>query len=271
MDHSIHQGTNMLRYIMATIMVSSVFCLPAFGWGKTGHRVTGEIAEAYLDDHSKSRIQEILGVEDLAEASTWPDFMRSSPTDYWQRTANPWHYVTVPEGSTYPDVEVPEWGDAATALASFRETLMSETASIDEQALALRFTIHIIGDLHQPLHAGNGLDRGGNTYTVTFFDEMTNLHRVWDSDLINHEQLSYTEMSNWLSRTITAEDVQVWSVTDSSVWINESAAIRDTIYPEDRDLRWSYVYAHRETYRQRLKQAGVRIAAYLNETFAPAT
>ena len=152
MDHSIHQGTNMLRYIMATIMVSSVFCLPAFGWGKTGHRVTGEIAEAYLDDHSKSRIQEILGVEDLAEASTWPDFMRSSPTDYWQRTANPWHYVTVPEGSTYPDVEVPEWGDAATALASFRETLMSETASIDEQALALRFTIHIIGDLHQPQH-----------------------------------------------------------------------------------------------------------------------
>lgn len=257
----------MLRFTLAMFAMGSALCLPAHAWGKTGHRVTGEIAEAHLSENAQAKIQEILGVEDLAEASTWPDFMRSSPTDYWQRTANPWHYVTVPEGSTYPDVEIPEWGDAATALASFRETLLSETASPEEQALALRFAVHIIGDLHQPLHAGNGLDRGGNTFTVTFFDKMTNLHSVWDTELINHEQLSYTEMTDWLSRTISTEDVRDWSVTDPAVWINESAAIRDTIYPEERDLRWSYVYSHRATYRQRLKQAGIRIAAYLNETF----
>lgn len=260
----------MLRMMIVAVTVGSILSLPAHGWGKTGHRVTGEIAQSYLSEEASVRVREILGVEDLAEASTWPDFMRSNRSDYWRRTANPWHYVTVPEGEVYPDVEVPEWGDAATALSSFRETLRDDTATPEEQVLALRFTVHIIGDLHQPLHAGNGLDRGGNTYTVTFFDKMTNLHSVWDSGLIDHEQLSYTEMSEWLGRTITAQDVSAWSVTDPAIWINESASIRDTVYPEERDLRWGYVYDQRATYRQRLKQAGIRIAAYLNETFAPA-
>ena len=257
----------MLRIAIAAIVLGSMSSLPAHSWGKTGHRVTGEIAQSYLSDEAQAKVSQILGVEDLAEASTWPDFMRSNETEYWRRTANPWHYVTVPKGERYPDVEIPEWGDAATALASFRETLLSDTATQEDKALALRFAVHIIGDLHQPLHAGNGEDRGGNTYTVTFFDKMTNLHSVWDSDLIDHEQLSYTEMSTWLGRTITPDEVATWSVTDPSVWINESTAIRDTIYPEERDLRWGYVYDHRAIYRQRLKQAGVRIAAYLNETF----
>lgn len=260
----------MLRIAIAAITVVAASGLPAHSWGKTGHRVTGQIAQSYLSEHANTRITEILGVEDLAEASTWPDFMRSDQSEYWRRTANPWHYVTVPQGEYYPDVEIPEWGDAATALAAFQDTLRSDTATTEEQALALRFAIHIIGDLHQPLHAGNGTDRGGNTYTVTFFDKMTNLHSVWDSDLIDHEQLSYSEMSTWLARTISPEDVGAWSNTDPSVWINESTAIRDTIYPEERDLRWGYVFDHRSTYRQRLKQAGVRIAAYLNETFEPA-
>ena len=116
----------MYRALLIALAGTSLLSFPAYGWGKTGHRVTGEIAETYLSEQTQVRIQEILGVEDLAEASTWPDFMRSNPADYWQRTANPWHYVTVPEGETYPDVDIPEWGDAATALAAFRETLRSE-------------------------------------------------------------------------------------------------------------------------------------------------
>ena len=256
-----------IRLLIALILVS-LSALPALAWGKTGHRVSGAIADTYLSHEARLEIQSILGVEDLAEASTWPDFMRSNQTEYWRRTANPWHYVTVAEGETYASVDAPEWGDAVTALADFRQTLTSKTASPEDKALALRFTIHIIGDLHQPLHAGNGLDRGGNTYTVTFFDKMTNLHSVWDSDLIDHEQLSYTELSDWLGRTITADDYRAWADPDPAVWIAESAAIRDTIYPEDRDLRWGYVYDHRETYRQRLKQAGIRVAVYLNEVYA---
>jgi nuclease S1 len=258
----------MILRLLIVMLSLGLTALPASAWGKTGHRVTGAIATPYLSFEAQTAIADILGVEDLAEASTWPDFMRSNSTEYWRRTANPWHYVTVPEGETYTLDAAPEWGDAYTALNEFNATLRDPTASQEDKALALRFAIHIIGDLHQPLHAGNGLDRGGNTYTVTFFDKMTNLHAVWDSDLIDHEELSYTELSDWLARTISAEDYQSWADTDPATWITESAAIRDTIYPEDRDLRWGYVYDHRATYRTRLKQAGIRMAVYLNEVFA---
>jgi len=83
--------------------------------------------------------------------------------------------------------------------------LQDETASLEDKQLTLRFTVHIIGDLHQPLHAGDGTDRGGNDYKMTFFWEETNLHRVWDTQLIEQEELSYTEMTHWLSRKITKQ------------------------------------------------------------------
>ena len=241
----------------------------AFAWGKIGHRVTGDIAERYLSEEARGEIAAILGVEDLAEASMWPDFMRASPEEYWQKTANPFHYVTIPAGKTYAEVGAPPEGDAITALEGFRKTLLDAEASLEDRRLALRFTVHLIGDLHQPLHAGNGEDRGGNDYAVTFFGRPTNLHRVWDIFLIRDEELSFTEMAEWLDRRLTAEKVAEWSQTDPVVWATEGAAIRDTIYPGgDREIRWGYIFEHRATMRRRLTQAGVRIAAYLNEVFA---
>lgn len=258
----------LLRSIIASAFAMTLV-LPAAAWGKTGHRVTGTIAEAYLTPEARAAITDILGSEDLAEASNWPDFMRASREGIWPRTANPWHYVTIPQGKTYAEVGAPESGDAITALASFRETLRSDTASQEEKALALRFAVHIIGDLHQPLHAGNGTDKGGNDFSVTFFNKTTNLHAVWDSGMIDDEQLSFTELADWLARSITPEQAAAWQQTDPVVWVTESAAIRDNIYPDDRNLMWGYVFDHQAEYRTRLSQAGVRMAAYLNEVFDP--
>lgn len=259
-----------MSHLHLAIIVSTVAatCVPnASAWGKTGHRVTGQIAEAYLSPEARQAIQDILGSEDLAEASTWPDFMRASREGIWPREANPWHYVTVPEGEVYSYLSAPDEGDAITALGGFQAILQMQESTREEKALALRFAIHIIGDLHQPLHAGNGTDRGGNDFAVTFFGETTNLHSVWDSKMIDHEQLFYTELATWLSRSITSEEEEAWQDTDPLVWVSESTDIRDRIYPEERDLMWGYVFDHRDTYRTRLKQAGVRMAAYLNETF----
>lgn len=105
----------------------------------------------------------------------------SSPEEFWQRNASSFHYVTVPEGQTYADVGPPEEGDAITALEQSSNTVNNGDASLEEKQLALRFIVHIIGDLHQPLHVGNGKDRGGNDFLVTFFGEVSNLHSVWDS------------------------------------------------------------------------------------------
>lgn len=239
----------------------------AFAWGQTGHRVTGAIAEPLLSRKASRAIRAIIGSETLAEASTWPDEMRSSPEEFWQTTASPWHYVTVPPGQTYAQVGAPSEGDAVTALRQFAATLRNRNAPLAERQLALRFTVHIIGDLHQPLHVGNGADRGGNDVRVSFFGDRTSLHAVWDSGLIDRRQLSYTEWNAWLSRHITPQLRREWSNPDPLVWIAESATIRDTIYPAGDTLGYDYVFQHRQTVDTRLMQGGVRIAAYLNWVF----
>ncbi len=240
---------------------------PAFAWGKIGHRVTGAIAERHLGEAARAAITELLGVEDLAEASNWPDFMRSSSEDFW-RASGPFHYVTIPEGTEYDVSMAPEAGDAYTALQHFSEVVVDEDAPLEERQRALRFIVHIIGDLHQPMHAGDGTDRGGNDVNVIFFEHVTTLHLAWDEDMVRHEELSYSEMTDWLDRRITPEQVEAWSVTDPRVWIAESAEIRPTLYPDDAHLQWGYVFEHRGTMRTRLSQGGIRMAAYLNELFA---
>lgn len=239
---------------------------PALAWGKTGHRVTGAIADRHLSEDARIAIREILGEEDLAEASNWPDFMRSSSEDFW-RAAGPFHYVTIPEGTDYDVSMAPEAGDAFTALQMFSAIAADETAPPADRQRALRFVIHLVGDLHQPMHVGDGTDRGGNDVTVIFFENVTTLHLVWDEDMVDYEQLSYSEMTEWLDRRITPELAEAWSVTDPHVWISESAEIRPTLYPDDAELQWNYVFEHRATMRMRLSQGGIRLAAYLNELF----
>ncbi|WP_109339192.1 S1/P1 nuclease [Saliniradius amylolyticus] len=256
-------------FAAAALIAAAINYSPdANAWGQTGHRITGAIAEQYLTSEAKAAIDRILGPEDLAEASTWPDEMRSHPSEFWQETASPYHYVTVPEGKHYHQVGAPEQGDAYTALEGFSKTLQDEEASLEERQLALRFIVHIIGDLHQPLHAGNGTDRGGNDVKLSFFWENSNLHRVWDSGLIDRQQLSYSEWTSWLNRRITAEEVADWQSAPPLQWIEESTDIRDVIYPDSDAISWDYKFKHLPKVKMRLKQAGVRMAAYLNQLFA---
>jgi hypothetical protein len=239
----------------------------ADAWGPTGHRVTGALAERWLSPQARAGITALLGTEDLARAATWADEMRSAPGEFWQRTANPWHYVTVPPGRTYEAVGAPEAGDAFTALERFAATLRDPDAPAAERRLALRFAVHLVGDLHQPLHVGNGRDRGGNDVRVRWFGEPTNLHRLWDSQLIEHEGLAYTEWSARLARAIEPAELAAWSDPDPRTWIAESAALRPDLYPEDADLSWDYAFAHRATLERRLAQAGVRLAVWLDAVF----
>ena len=258
-----------MKRTLLVLIVLLTIAPNASAWGSIGHRVTGEIATNYLTKQANREIRALLGEESLAEATTWADYMRSSSEPFWRYQASPWHYVTVPANQTYRTVEKPEEGDAVTALTQFTQTLRDANASKSDKQLALRFAIHIIGDLHQPFHAGNGTDRGGNDVRVKWFNRSTNMHALWDTGLIEHEKLSYSEWTDWLVARISRNQLKSWSTTDPHVWIAESVAIRDTIYPEiSKNLSWGYAFKHRDKVRQRLSQAGVRIAAYLNEVFA---
>jgi len=252
---------------------------PALAWGKTGHRVVAALAEAQLSGLAKAHVKELLGVESLDEAATWPDEMRSDPSPFWQKASGPLHYVTL-NGVVYD--HAPPEGDALDALARYSATLRNPNASLAEKQLALRFVIHLVGDLHQPLHAGKCCDKGGNDVKVKWFGKDSNLHSVWDSSLVDDEQLSFTELAAKLQWHTSSEDVIRWWNVNPRDWVSESAQIRDTVYPAmppagstDKDgrpavpeLSYFYVYKFTPVMEQRLKQAGVRLAAYLDAIYA---
>ncbi len=256
---------------------------PALAWGKTGHRVVAAIAETQLSGLARAHVHEILRYgESLDEAANWPDEMRAAPGEFWQKTATPWHWVTL-NGIIYD--HAPPEGDALEALGRFRATLKDPKASLADKQLALRFIVHLVGDLHQPLHVGKCCDRGGNEIKVTWFGKPTNLHSVWDTQLVDDEQLSFTEMAAKLERHISERDLIRWWDINPRDWISESAEYREQIYaaipppkkPAGKkskgeqavpDLSYDYVYKFTPLMQQRLEQAGVRLAAYLNDIYS---
>ncbi len=256
-------------FVAVAAAVLTIAPTPAFAWGKTGHRVVGQIADAHLSSKARAAVKRILGTETMAEASNWPDFMKSDPSPFWQKTASAWHYVTIPDGKTYDQVGAPPEGDAMTALDRFSATLRNRKASAEDKRMALRFIIHIVGDLSQPLHNGNGTDRGGNDLKVTWFGKPTNLHSVWDSLLVDDEQLSFSEMAGWLNARITATELKAWSSPEPKVWMADSVVARDQVYPPASDTALGYRYVYENTPRMelQLEKGGVRLAAYLNNVF----
>lgn len=254
--------------ILASMLATSSYSNIAHAWGQTGHRVTGQIAELYLSRDARTAIQLILDNESLAEISTYADENRSNPAEFWQEVAGPFHYVTVPAGKKYSEVGAPAEGDSVTAINMYTDTLKNPSSTRADKQLAIKMLVHIIADLHQPLHAGNGTDRGANDVKVEFFWEESNLHRVWDSGLIDRRKLSYTEWYHFLAPKISAQQAADWQTTNPHVYIQESAEIRETIYPDGDRLSWQYLYDNTPMTKLRLQQAGVRIAAHLNEIFA---
>lgn len=252
------------RLLIALAVVVAALPSPAMAWGKTGHRVVAAIADHHLSGLARAHIREILGVENLPEAANWPDEMRSDPHPFWQKTSSPWHYVTV-GGMTYD--RAPPEGDALGALHFFRKMVLDPNTSLEHRQLALRFIVHIIGDLHQPLHNGRPGDRGGNNVKVKWFGRDSNLHAVWDTGMIEETGYSYTELTERLVRHTRSEDVIAWWNPKATDWIAESVQIRERIYPENPELGYEYIYRHQPTVDLRLKQGGVRLAAYLNAMF----
>jgi len=238
-------------------------------WGRLGHFVASDIAELHLSDAARQRIRELIGEESLAEASVWADEMRSDPAPYWQNRAGAYHYVTVPPGRRYRDIGAPAKGDAVTALHGFARILTNAAASPEQQRLALRFGLHIVQDLQQPLHAGNGRDRGGNDIRVRFRGESMTFHRFWDTPVLTSTGLT---RSQWVSdleqrsllRAPTTSD------TDPEQWIAESAALRETLYPVPRDIDQATLDSAQAAARTRLAVAGIRSAAWLNHVLEAA-
>ena len=234
-------------------------------WGQVGHYVTGEIAEYHLTPAARERVNTILGNRSLILSTVWMDDIRSeSRFDY----TSTWHWATIADGKTYEETEQDEGGDIIWALETLISELKGGGLPEEEEREKLKMVIHMIGDIHQPLHVGTGEDRGGNDVRVHWMGSNSNLHRVWDSDIINSLQMSYTELAKELN-TATPDQIVEWQSATVRDWAHESVRYRDRIYdlPENNRIGYEYRYFNKDIVFKRLLQAGIRMAGVLNEIY----
>lgn len=235
-------------------------------WGKTGHRVTGQIAQNHLSNKAKRAIKKLLNGESLAMVSTFADEIKS---DRQYKKFSAWHYINFSLDKKYGEEPVSEWGDLVVGIDASIKVLKDDTASRSDKIFYLKMLVHFIGDLHQPMHCGRAEDKGGNDIQLRWFDSGTNLHKVWDTNMLNSYGMAYSELADNLD--IISKDerkqLQQGSVLD---WVEESHGLAKKIYASatiGEKLGYRYSYDHLDTAKQQLLKGGVRLAKVLNDIF----
>ncbi|WP_428328217.1 S1/P1 nuclease [Mucilaginibacter sp.] len=245
--------------------------LQSMAWGTQGHRICGQIAESYLSPKARLAIKEILGNESIAMTSNWADFIKSDPNYSYLYS---WHFIDFDKAYTYPEMqtylEQDTKVDAYTKMLFLIAELKKKDLTKENQLLYLRMLIHIIEDVHQPMHTAHTDDKGGNDFKVNWFSTPTNLHSVWDSQLIDFQQLSYTEYATAINHTTWSQRNE-WQKAPISKWLFESNQIAEKLYTEIKPgdtLNYKYNFSHIEIVNQQMLKAGVRLAGILNQIFA---
>jgi hypothetical protein len=249
---------------MGLALLLLVMSSPACAWGPNGHRIVGRIAMNHLSEEAARAIEGLIGPEGLDQASTWPDEIRSDPS--WRRSV-PWHFISIDDDETLETTARDPAGDILEAMQRFEAVLRDPQASRQAKQEALRFLVHFVGDVHQPLHVGRRADRGGNSIEVMWFADKTNLHSVWDSHLIENEKLSFSELAAFIDHP-TQEEIRTWQSSTFADWVKESKAEREKVYKiGDGKLGFQYAFDNMPLVKQRLVQAGVRLAGLLSSIF----
>lgn len=288
---------NILLKVVATLLLLNL-TPSAYAWGPTGHRVVAEIAQRHLTPAAQAKVSLLLDGRTLADVANWPDDLRSDPRfDKYK----PLHFATVKNGLTsYRDSEKARCGDLVVAIDAFtgflrtgsRESLYAVKALAEKSdgtgqgacnpqetepispAAALSFLVHLMGDLHQPLHVG-GTDLGGNMVNVSWMDRWnSNLHSVWDDEMVDFERLDYTQYARFLDRASEA-DVSRWVTGNTIAYADEAVAMRSKLYvfPDDsgkpavHKISYKYIGAQRERMREQLLKGGLRLAGVLDSIF----
>jgi hypothetical protein len=253
-------------FILIGFLNTSTSTEIAPAWGPTGHRATGKIAEKHLTKKAKKRIDKLLNGESLAFVSTYGDEIKSERkyNKYYS-----WHYVNMPFDKTYEQSEKNPNGDIITGIDKCIEVLKSDTSSTEDKQFFLKMLVHFIGDLHQPLHIGRAEDKGGNDIQVRWFNKGTNLHRVWDEDMISEWKMSYVELANTSEKLSKAQinAIQNGSVLD---WMRDTRKLTKSTYESvevGEKLRYRYSYDHFPTVRKQIQKGGLRLAKLLNDIF----
>jgi nuclease S1 len=243
-----------------------------WSWGRLGHRASSMLAESRLTSGVREAIRQLLGPgEDIADISTWADGQCEIPK------AASWHYVNVPiTESRYDAKFCQKNGCVVSKIEDFKRVLMNPNSSRKDKREALKFLVHFVQDLHQPLHIGDNGDRGGNNLQVRWFGIGTNLHRLLDTQIMSRYSLDEEQWARELTALATPEKSKEWSRGSLADWATESLEAATMLYhlPGSQKLLKSGIKLGQEynemalqIIHQQLARAGVRVAYMLNEIF----
>ncbi len=255
-----------LLLLISVFFLTSASVDDSLFWGQNGHRTTGEIAEMHLTKKAKKKIDKLLNGASLAFVSTYADEIKSDRkfSEFYS-----WHYINMDLDETYADAEKNPRGDLVTGINKCIEVLKDKTSSKADKVFYLKILIHLVGDLHQPLHIGRKEDKGGNTVQVQWFGKGTNLHAVWDTKMIEEWNMSYLELAANAKdlNKHQIKEMQKGTVVD---WVDEVHIISKKVYESAKigeNLKYRYSYDHFGTVRNQLQKGGLRLAKILNEIF----
>ncbi|WP_406697914.1 S1/P1 nuclease [Singulisphaera sp. Ch08] len=261
--------------LAVSLVLSTLAATPSWAWGPHGHRIATRVAEARLNPGARRAVSELLLKGDtLVDVSTWAD---QDGHDAVPGSA-PWHYVNVPiTANRYEDRYCSKGNCVVAKIKHFRAVLADRSAPLRERRRALLFLIHFVEDVHQPLHVGDNHDRGGNLTQIQFLGNGTNLHRLWDSGLINEIDRNERVWVERIESQLTKENIRAWSRGSVEDWANESLQDAKSAYlfpagarrpmESGKLLGKDYENFARPILERRLAQAGVRLANELNHIF----
>lgn len=253
----------MKRAAGLTFAVAASFAAPAFAFGSLGHEVVAELAARQLNPAAKREVERLFGKPAdvaLREASVWPDHLKGLRA---LGALGPLHYVSMPKDQCTLDREklCPRGNCVVAALESFTVNL-GDAANDAVRAEAVRWVVHLVGDIHTPLHAFD-VDKGGNDYQLQFRGEGTNLHQLWDSGLTKRREQDAERFADRLERA----GAKASSSGVPADWALESCRIASKLYPpKSRTIDQAYVDANLPIAERRMVEAGARLAAILNRT-----
>jgi hypothetical protein len=257
--------SRMKRSLICFASIVVVFTLAS--WGKVGHKTVATIAYNHLTPQAKEVVKRFLGDTSMADVASWADEVLKQPQ--YKKTA-PQHYANVPLGLSYEQFEkeitTQNKDNVYKAIERNKQVFTAVASTKEQRANALKFLIHFVGDLHQPMHISRAEDKGGNTIQLQYEGKGTNMHSLWDSKLIGTEGKSFEQMTIDYDKA-TAKQIKQWQQDPLIKWLWESYQISSKLYPEieaNNKLDESYYKSHISIVNQRVEMAGIRLAGLLN-------
>jgi hypothetical protein len=258
-----------LRRVAACLLACFLLIPEAQAWGPDGHRIVAELAQRHLSPAAEAQVERLLAPEHtrrLADVATWADDMQDDPAQQslWKATRG-MHYINFRDRQCnyQPPQDCRSGRCVVGALQHYVAVLGDRSQSDAARREALKFVVHFVGDVHQPLHAGYRDDKGGNTFQVQFDGKGSNLHRVWDSGMLRSRGLGWQDYARQLDARGT---VSLPPATDAPyvAWAEESCRLSRDIYPAGHTIGARYVATELPQAERRLREAGRRLAEVLN-------